>query len=309
MSPSHIALWAGLVAMSGLAYAHDVDLSRVISQTYRVHARTSVLAPALHRLQVERGLPALHRPGHIPDGSSGTAIHLADGSVISAQHVVVGATEVELEDASGQRTPAKVVRVEPDVDLALLQPAATLPGAGLLKTAPPAPGTSVYTVGHPMSGPPVVSRGVLSGTTTRGLLGRSRRTYLVTDAVVQPGHSGGPLVDEHGGLIGVLVGGFGPSSGAQGFGLVLPVQQLDTLTSTAPAEDGDLVFRSADDVIVVDQVSPNAHDMGLRAGMRLPRQPAPQDLVEALRDGHQIVRLVDGRRVVIPRTPSARWAR
>lgn len=138
--------------------------------------------------------------------SLGTGVIAAeDGTVLTAQHVVKDAEHVTLTFADGTETKAAVVSSNPRLDIAALKPAelpeivvpATL-GGGVAEGAP------VVAIGNPLGLTYSVSSGVVSGlnrTTGAGDL----RGLIQFDASVNPGSSGGPLLDARGLVIGIVV--------------------------------------------------------------------------------------------------------
>ncbi len=142
----------------------------------------------------------------------GTGIVVEDetGMILTALHVVRNATEVRVVFHDGLETAAAVVSAQPENDLAVLKPAvipddlvpATLAGSGHLS-----PGDDVVAVGNPFGIHNSVSAGVVSG------LGRSFRApqtgetlsnLIQFDAAVNPGNSGGPLLDRNGEVVGIV---------------------------------------------------------------------------------------------------------
>ena len=125
-----------------------------------------------------------------------------DGLVLTAAHVVEGGA-VDVQERSGRLTHARVVRMSKSHDVALLSVA----GAGVsfpclqLETSPKRPGIDVYAIGAPAGEELAFSltRGIVSGVRTE-----DRTRFVQTDASVSPGNSGGPLLDKHGRVIGVV---------------------------------------------------------------------------------------------------------
>ena len=136
--------------------------------------------------------------------SIGTAFYIGDGDWITAAHVIEGYDQVTLQHTS-RSIEVTVEAAVPEADLALLtgpEPRNVQP-LKLGDVHRVKAGTDVYTVGYPLylSPEPAVSRGVLSRIETWLETGE----VVVTDAAVNPGNSGGPLVDTCGRVIGVIV--------------------------------------------------------------------------------------------------------
>ena len=138
---------------------------------------------------------------------SGTCFFVAKaGIAVTNRHVIDGAADLALIDARGRVHAAKVLREDKDVDLAVLEAVtahdvAPLP---LARDADVPLGEPVFTIGFPVPGvlgnDPKFSEGSLGGQTGLG----AAWLYQVT-VPVQPGNSGGPLVDHHGLVVGVIV--------------------------------------------------------------------------------------------------------
>ncbi len=122
------------------------------------------------------------------------------GHVLTAAHVAGDGAGLEAVLPGGFAVPATLVRSDPGHDVALV----TLPGRGTaclpLASDEPSVGASVYAVGAPLGeGPLSVSRGIVSGVRTDG-----GARFLQTDTSLNPGNSGGPLLDEHGVVLGIV---------------------------------------------------------------------------------------------------------
>ncbi len=135
------------------------------------------------------------------------------GQVLTNEHVVAHASKVEVELATGQHLAAKIVHADPLLDLALLHiehPPPDLPPVEL-RDSEPAPGTWVMALGQPFGLGQTVTVGVVSGLgRSWGDLGRPSSlrkdglwSFIQTDASVNIGNSGGPLVDAGGAVVGV----------------------------------------------------------------------------------------------------------
>lgn len=181
---------------------------------------------------VERASPAvLHvrtlSPGRRLGGGSGLAV-APDGYALTNSHVVRGATAVEAELGDGRVVLADVVGDDPATDLALLHVAAgePLPYLQLADSNRLRVGDVTIAVGCPFGLARTVTVGIVSalGRTLPSQAGRSIDGVIQTDALLNPGNSGGPLLDADGGVIGVntaiVLGGQGicfavPSNTAQ----------------------------------------------------------------------------------------------
>ena len=148
----------------------------------------------------ERGGQSRLPPGAAPEGTA-TAIR-AGGYLVTALHVVARALEITVRLPDGREVPAEVVGRDPPTDLAVLKIEADLP---LLDDAPePALGAPVCAVGNQFGLGLSVTCGVVSALHRSGTGFNSIEDFVQTDATVNPGASGGPLVDAQGRLVGVL---------------------------------------------------------------------------------------------------------
>jgi S1-C subfamily serine protease len=167
------------------------------------HAVTSVadsIGPAVVRVEVRN---SQGRPGGVGSG----VIIAPDGLVLTNCHVVEGAKEVRLQDAEGRVMEARRLGEDPDTDLALLRagsvrdlPTATLGDSKKLKR-----GQLVVAIGNPLGFESTVTAGVISalGRSLRSRTGRLIEDVIQTDAALNPGNSGGPLVSSRGEVIGI----------------------------------------------------------------------------------------------------------
>jgi S1-C subfamily serine protease len=160
---------------------------------------------------------------------SGVVINQA-GDILTALHVVAGATEIEVVFADGTHSPAELVNAVPENDIAVLHPArppevivpAVLGSANLMRV-----GDETYAVGNPLGLAYSMSAGVISGFDRSIPLDDETRLegLIQFDAAVNPGNSGGPLLNRAGQVIGIVTALANPSNqnSFTGIGFAVPI--------------------------------------------------------------------------------------
>jgi S1-C subfamily serine protease len=147
------------------------------------------------------------RQGHAAQGAGSGSILSPDGLVLTNNHVVEGASAIELATIDARRFPARVLGRDPDTDIAVLRaetsdrlPAARLGNSKLVKA-----GQIAIAIGNPLGFESTVTAGIVSavGRSLRAQNGRLIGDVIQTDAALNPGNSGGPLVNSRAQVIGV----------------------------------------------------------------------------------------------------------
>jgi S1-C subfamily serine protease len=163
------------------------------------------VSPAVVRLDVR---PAEQGRASSRQGGTGSGVIVSpDGLVLTNSHVVGGAARIRATTAEGQNLTAQVVGDDPDTDLALVRvnESLTLPFAPLGDSRRLKRGQLVIAIGNPLGFESTVTAGVVSalGRSLRASSGRLIDDLIQTDAALNPGNSGGPLVSSHGEVVGI----------------------------------------------------------------------------------------------------------
>jgi S1-C subfamily serine protease len=144
-----------------------------------------------------------------------------DGQILTNAHVVDGAASLTVTLDSGNRVSARILGLDPVLDLALLRVDAgtALPTARLGDSSGVRVGDEVVAIGNPLGLDQTMTRGIVSAL-NRLLPGISDEPMIQTDAPINPGNSGGPLVDRCGNVVGIntLI-----SEDAQSIGFAIPI--------------------------------------------------------------------------------------
>ena len=153
-----------------------------------------------------------------------------EGYILTNDHVIDGAEEMEVALADGRKIPAKLVGSDPDTDLAVIKvnlknlPSITL---GRLDTAKV--GDVVLAIGNPFGVGQTVTMGIISALGRNHLGINTFENFIQTDAAINPGNSGGALVDTEGHLLGINNVIYTRSGGSLGIGFAIPVTTVKTV--------------------------------------------------------------------------------
>ena len=174
----------------------------------------------------------------------GTGVVIVDsGAILTSLHVVYGAELIHVVFADGYETPAVMISAQPENDLAVIQAEIVPEGlvtATLTTTRGLSPGDEVVVVGHPFGIGESTSAGVISGL-GRDYVAEDGQTIISNliqfDAAVNPGNSGGPLVNNKGEVIGIVSSIYNPNNERVfiGIGFAVPIE-------TAAASFGQLPY-------------------------------------------------------------------
>jgi Do/DeqQ family serine protease len=148
----------------------------------------------------------------------------AEGFILTNNHVVEGADDIEVILNDRRRTRAKVIGTDPDTDLAVLKisldrlPVIVLGSSDSLQV-----GDQVLAIGNPFGVGQTVTSGIVSALGRNQLGINTFENFIQTDAAINPGNSGGALVDVQGHLMGINTAIYSRSGGSMGIGFAIPV--------------------------------------------------------------------------------------
>ena len=154
---------------------------------------------------------------------SGVIVDAQKGYVLTNYHVIAGADEVFVGLKDGRSLEAKLIGIDPDTDLAMVQiPANKLTALPLADSDELEVGDFVVAVGNPFGLGQTVTSGIVSALGRTGLRGLEYQNFIQTDASINPGNSGGALINLRGELVGINSAIFTPSGGNVGIGFAIP---------------------------------------------------------------------------------------
>jgi S1-C subfamily serine protease len=145
--------------------------------------------------------------GKAPAGVGSGLVVASDGLILTNSHVVSGATAIEVAMADGQKSAARLIGEDPHSDIAVLRTDVHLkaPALSFFDSKSIRPGQLAIAIGNPLGFEQTVTAGVISATgrSMRASTGRLIDDVVQTDAALNPGNSGGPLVDSKGRVMGI----------------------------------------------------------------------------------------------------------
>ena len=163
-------------------------------------------------------------PGEAQAGLGSGVIVSSSGYILTNNHVVEGADEIEVVLNDTRKAKAKVIGTDPDTDLAILKieldklPVIVLGNSDALQVGDP-----VLAIGNPFGVGQTVTGGIVSALGRNQLGINTFENFIQTDAAINPGNSGGALVDGNGNLLGINTAIYSRSGGSMGIGFAIPV--------------------------------------------------------------------------------------
>ncbi|TPA33002.1 2-alkenal reductase [Burkholderia pseudomallei] len=167
----------------------------------------------------------------------------SEGYILTNQHVVDGADQIEVALADGRTATAKVIGSDPETDLAVLKINMTnLPTITLGRSDQSRVGDVVLAIGNPFGVGQTVTMGIISALGRNHLGINTFENFIQTDAPINPGNSGGALVDVNGNLLGINTAIYSRSGGPPGIGFAIPVSTarnvLESIITTGTVTRG-----------------------------------------------------------------------
>lgn len=149
----------------------------------------------------------------------------SDGTILTNNHVIDGASDIEVQLSDKREFKAKLIGSDPRTDVAVLKiDASGLPTLSIGDSSRLQVGDIIFAIGDPFGVGETATMGIVSATGRSGLGIENYEDFIQTDAAINPGNSGGAMIDLHGNLIGVNTAiATGGGEGNVGIGFAIPI--------------------------------------------------------------------------------------
>ena len=243
-------------------------------------------------------MPQRQMPAPLEHGLGSGVIVTKDGYILTNNHVVDGAKDVQVTLQDGREFRAKVIGRDSKSDIAVIKiDADNLPTVRFADSQKVQVGDIALAIGNPFGVGQTVTHGIVSATDRGGMGIEDYEDFIQTDAAINPGNSGGALVDADGRLIGINTAILSRSGGNQGIGFAIP-SDLARSVMTSLVEYGH-VTRGYLGVMIQDVTPSLAKEFNLKqntgalVGDVLPNGPAEKS---GLKDGDVVLQF-NGKKV------------
>lgn len=192
-------------------------------------ARTSSAGKSARAQRASNATPA-DRP--FRSSGSGVVIDSENGLILTNAHVIEGAEEITVAFADGREAAATRIGSDPGSDIAvikvLVQPLTAIPigGSDRLEV-----GDFVLAIGNPFQIGQTVTSGIVSALHRNNVGIEQYEDFIQTDAAIYPGHSGGPLINLRGELIGINTAFVGAGNTHSGMGFAIPINMARAIAA------------------------------------------------------------------------------
>ena len=210
---------SGVPMPGSLSAAAKLASSAVVSI-----ATTQADAPAFHNDPWFRFFYGERDDERTQQGLGSGVIVSPEGYILTNNHVIEGAAEIQVTLSDSRRTTAQLMGADPDTDLAILRinlerlPVIVLGNSDTVQV-----GDRVLAIGNPFGVGQTVTSGIVSALGRNQLGINTFENFIQTDAAINPGNSGGALVDVNGSLLGINTAIYSRSGGNMGIGFAIPV--------------------------------------------------------------------------------------
>ena len=208
--------------------SYSVAAKKAMPSVVNIFTSKQITAPSQPRIDDPRFQDFFGDPS---DGQTRRENSLGSGVIVSSQgliltnnHVVEAADEIEIALADGRTMPGRVVGTDPETDLAVIKvDMKNLPAITFGRSEQTNVGDIVLAIGNPYGIGETVTQGIISALGRNHLGINTFENFIQTDAPINPGNSGGALIDADGNLVGINSAIFSRDGGSLGIGFAIPV--------------------------------------------------------------------------------------